>query len=541
MIRSRDFRALFVCILLVSAAPSARGQGGLNHLDDATVVPPGFFRIHVVTAWTRYDALFTPAGSSSRTLPLGAAFSSDSLGLLQLPRLANTQTAIQALTGSPFRLTLGSMQTVADARVVVSPFRAEYGLTPRLTLSVLVPFVRTRTSIFIRANPKGSEGNVGVNPASVSGAALAQDSAVVAQLVSATAALQTALQACRMNPMANSSCPVLLMRETEVSALLMSAASYSIALSAVYGSGANLPGAPVVPVVGSAADHLISGRIAQLDSSFHAFLTTAPTITARPAGARGVVGTDDLQTLLRDPAVGSIDSLATTERISVGDVEASATVLLHDGFADTTTRGASWRMRAALTGTLRLATGQTPTLGNPADIGTGNGTTQVEGRLATVIQRGAHLGISAAAQYTYSLTKGQSAAASIDARPAAGSSYEFQLAPRWRVGALLDLYAVYGFRHLNATNRVVPDIGFGLVPSAAAVAYHDGIYTEAGNAQSLGLGVHYSTVSAFDRGMAHLPIEVGFTHLETVSGAGQMPKSFRDQVEIRFYSPWNRR
>ena len=537
--RSRRLRARSICTLLTLSASLAGAQGGLSHLDDASILPPGFFRLHAITAWTRYDALFTGLGGA--VAPLSAAYSSDSLGVSQLPRLASTQNAIQALTGSPFRLSLGSVHASASARVVVTPIQADYGLSSRLTLGVLVPFVRTRTDIFIRVNPKGTEGNVGMNPASVNPGALAADSAVVAQIGSAVAALQTTLQGCKVNANSNAGCPALLARESDVNGLLQSATIYSVALSTVYGASAQVAGAPVVPVTGSATDVAIRARIAQFDSSFHAFLNSAPAISARPAGAGGVVGTSDWQQLARDPAVGGVDSLATTERISIGDIELSAKYLIHDGFADSAGRSALWHSRTTLTGTLRLGTGLTPTTSNPLDIGTGNGTTQAEGRLATVIQYGQHAGLSAAGQYAYSLSRSASNVAAPDYKPAAGSSYELQLAPRWQITDLLDAFGAYGFRHVNAMGGAMPDIQFLSAQLTGPVAYHDGVYTLAGNSQTVGVGVHYSTLSAFGRGSSRVPIDVGFTHLETMRGAGQMPKAFRDQVEIRLYYRWRAR
>jgi hypothetical protein len=531
--------ATTACLLLALTTSLAHAQGGLSHLDDATGVPPGLFRLDAITAWTRYSSLF--AGSGGGVVSLSAPYSSDSLGVAQLPRLANTQTAIQTLSGSPFHLSLGSIQTSAQARVVTTPVQVEYGLTRRWTLGVAVPFVRTRTTIFIRANPKGTEGNVGVNPASLNANALSSDSAVVAQFGAAVAALETTLQGCKGNALFDPGCATILAHQSDIGNLLQSATLYSATLGVVYGANAQVLGAPVVPVTGSATDLLIRSRIAQFDSSFHTYLSTAPSISARPAGALGVVGTVDWQSLVRDPAVAGVDSLGTTERINIGDVELSAKYLLHDGFADSSARAATWHSRTAITGTLRLGTGVTPSMSNPLDIGTGNGTTQVEGRLATVWQYGRHVGLSAAGLYAYSLSKGTGSEAALNYKPAAPSSYEVQLAPRWRVSDLFDISAAYGFRHIDAMTGSVPDMQLIAANLAGPVAYHDGVFTAAGNTQTVGLSVHYSSLSAFGRGGSALPIDIGFTHLEAITGAGAMPKTFRDQVEIRVYYRWRER
>ncbi|HEY5218192.1 MAG TPA: hypothetical protein VIJ16_00220, partial [Gemmatimonadaceae bacterium] len=396
MKRSHGIAALLVGLLLGIAPCTARAQADLGHLDDATVLPKGQFRFQAITAWTRYDSRFAPAGSASPTIPLGSEYSFDSLGVSQLPAFSGTQSAIQALTGSPFHLSLGSTQAAADARVTVTPLRAEYGLTRRITLGIMLPLVRTRTSILLRVNPNGNEGNVGINPASVNASALARDSEVVAQLVGAAATLQAESQSCQANANANANCSGILARQQDVNALLQSATGFATAFSAVYGANSQLKGAAVVPVAGSAADSLVRGRLTQLDSSFGAFLNTGSLITSTPAAAGGVVGTSDLAALLNDPGVAGFDSLKTTVRIGTGDVELSAAFLLFDGFTDTAaTSTRALRGRATLTGTFRLPTGQLSSTTNPLDIATGRGTSAVDARLATYIQRGSRLGMSA--------------------------------------------------------------------------------------------------------------------------------------------------
>jgi hypothetical protein len=536
--------------LFVAAAPRAlRAQAGLGHLDDATVVPAGRLRLDVTTAWTRFNARFAPGDSANPTIPLGADYSFDSLGVAELPALSGTQSAIGTLTGSPFKLSLGSTQAAADARIVVTPISAAYGLTKRITIGAMIPLVRTRTSIQLRVNPLGTEGNVGINPASVNLSAVARDSAVVAQLVSASASLQSELQACQANPGASPNCGTILAQQAQVTSLIQSATSFAATFGAVYGENAQIRGAPVVPVTGSAADVAIRGRLTTFDSSFQAYLNSGALITATPAAAGGVMGTDDLGTFLHDPGIAGFDSLKSTIKLSTGDLELSARVQLFDRFADsaTATRPGAFLGRATFTGTVSFPTGQRAFTTNPLDIGAGRGTMAVGGRLATYLQRG-HIGLSAAGEYTKPLGKTSSGAfpltagdlpfppSTSDAYPyTPGAITRFEVAPRLVITHQFGLSATYDYLNVGPndygfSSNVVDGMTVG-----GQVAVLDGVAVTPGTEQAAGFGITYSTVPDYDRGKAAFPIDVTFTHQETLTGAPRMPKAYRDQIQIRVY------
>ncbi len=557
MIRSRathNLRTLRLVLALVAVpGGSLLAQAGLTHLDDATMVPKGDFRLSAVSAWDRFNSLFSPPGAAKPTIPLGAGFSFDSLGVTQLPALAGTQNAIQSLTGSPFRLTLGSMQAAADARVSVTPISLEYGLARRLTLGVMLPLVRTRMSIMLRVNPNGNEGNVGINPASVSNTALLQDSLVVRQMSAAAATLQATLQACQADSTASANCSLILGRQQDVATLLQSAAQFETAFGSVYGASHDARGAAVVPLAGSAADDLVKLHLAAYDSSFRAFLSGGPLITATPAAAGGVVGTNDLAALLHEPGIAGFDSLQSTVRIAAGDVELSARFLLFDGFADSTA-SPGLRSRATLTGTYRLPTGQLSLPSNPLDIATGHGTSAAGARLAWYTQWG-RVGLAATGSYVESFGKTKTGPlplaygapfppSTADIYPyTPGPVMTFTVAPRIMITRLMGVNALYDYQHVaaNTYTSSFASSGSGTQLPITPMAEVDGIATAPGTLQAAGFGITYSTVSEYDRGKAALPIDVTFTHLEAISGAERMPKFFRDQIQIRLYYRRGRR
>ncbi len=553
----RAFVRISLFAVLAGALPhAARAQAGGGYLDDATVLARGQFRLDATSSWTRYNSLFAPAGSASKTVPLGAGLSFDSLGAAQLPALAPTQAAIAALTGSPFRLSLGQTQAAEDARVSVTPIRGEYGLTDRITLGFMVPLVRTRTSIMLRVNPLGTEGNVGINPAAVNHTALAADSAVFAQLVSAVGTLEASLSACQANPSAAPDCGTLLAQQQQVTDLLQSAANFSSAFAAVYGQNSQIRGAPVVPVKGSPADLAIRGRLASYDSSFQAFLNTGPLITSAPAAAGGVMGTGDLNAFLQDPGIAGFDSVASTIRISTGDVEVSARVRLFDDFLDSAkaSRPGAFLARSTFTGVVTLPTGQVALPTNPLDIGTGRGTLQIGGRFDAYLQRGSRLGLSLAAEYTKPTGKTKTGAFPLSVGmplPAStglgypytpGAIMRFEIAPRFILTHQFGFNAIWDYTNVGANTYTYPPTpAFGTPASAVPTATWNGINTAPGTQQAVGFGITYSTVPEYDRRKVGLPIDVSLTHLETLTGAPAMPKYWMDRIEVRFYYNRNRR
>lgn len=547
MTRSHSLPAL-LCFLVAAAVPvTARAQAGLSHLDDATMVPRGVWRLQAITAWTRFDSRFAPPGSADKSVPLGADFTFDSLGTAQLPALSGTQNAIQSLTGSPFRLSLGATRAAADARVVVTPIGVEYGLFRRLTLGAMIPLVRTRMSLMLRVNADSAAAaaaNVGLNPAALNAAALRQDSAVVQQLVNASASLQAALAACQANPSANTWCSNLLGRAQDVTTLVRNASEFAATVGAVYGQGADARGAAVVPLQGSAADALIRGRIAAFDSSFQALAAGTPRVSATPAAAGGPMGFNDFSGLVADPGIAGFDSLKSTVRVAPGDLELSARVLLFDEFENADTTHAGLHSRATLTGTYRLPTGQLATASNPLDIGTGRGTSSAGARLALYSQWGNRVGLTATAGYITSFGQTRQGAFPLGGAPfppstaniypyTPGAVLSFGVAPRVMLGRLIGINAMYDYLHVAANNY-----GAAVATSAGTpqpVAILDGISSAPGTTQSVGFGITYSTVTEYDRGKAALPMDITFTHLEALSGAARMPRSYRDQIQLRFY------
>jgi hypothetical protein len=102
----------------------------------------------------------------------------------------------------------------------------------------------------------------------------------------------------------------------------------------------------------------------------------------------------------------------------------------------------------------------------------------------------------------------------------AGNVLSLSLTPHYQLSGPFSIDGHYTLLHVGAdqyTGSAVIDAG---LPATTA--------------QQLGFGFTYS--SLVDRVPGRLPFEVSFSHVETVIGSGgPVPKTFRDQVELRVY------
>ena len=346
-------------------------------MSDATVVARGSLRLRGQVEWTRWDAIFGPGGKG--TLPIGSALSMD-LDVGALPVLQQAQIAVQTMTATPsVQLNVGTLTTSADSRIASVPVSLEYGLTSRITLGVTVPIVQSRTVVTTQLNGrKDSTANVGVNPAGFffNSTAFSTNAQVTTALDAATAALVARMQTCTTSP-TSSGCPAFNARRSEAQALAADAGTFSNAASDLYGTSANRPGAPFIPLAGGAIQQAIDAHLADIRTGFTSFGISAG--SGAFVAAKGAAANAQLQSLVNDETYGiGLDSIGTTETIALGDVELSATAQLFNSFTDSASGGVKWR--GALGGVVRLGTGHRPRENRPFDIGTGDGQTDVEVR-----------------------------------------------------------------------------------------------------------------------------------------------------------------
>ena len=474
-------------------------QAGLPHLGDATTPARGMLRFHAATAWTRYDARFAAGGVA----PLGALFTSDSLGVREIPRLAAAESLVAEATSTPFRLTMGRSRLDATAREEIIPLSMEYGVTNRLSVSVMMPVVRKRVAVQFRLDTTGGFGaNVGPNQHRTNSGAAQNNSTVQAQFASAAQQLQARLASCQGDP-AGPGCSALLAREAEALALIAASQAFAMQLEMIYGSLAS-SGQPFVPIAASDAQLAIETRIAAFNAQYRDLLSaTTDLLSAQPVAAGGPAGVADLNRYFASE--GLRDTVAMQERVGIGDVEIGVKFVVVQRTRPDTGR---FGVQLALASVLRLATGSDESPSEVMDMRLSPGTDRLDSRAIFDASFG-RFGVLAAARYETKLTAAEGVDPAIPrtADPLTDKHVtEISVAPRWHLSAPLSFHAAWSLRSADVT----------------------------GSSQLVGGGVSFSGFSSTRAGRTP-PIEMRYTHLEAVTGAAGQPRFFRDQIELRIY------
>ena len=502
----RAVRALAVLGLVACGAVGAMGQS-LPQVADPTTPRRGVFRISALSAWERYDARFAANG----TLPLGAIFNTDTLGVAQIPQLDTIQSAIAAALGSPFKLDLGAAKLNATARANIVPIGIEYGITDRLSVGVVFPVVRQRVAVeFVtypyrfdlsrcfpvdstNPTPCHSSANVGPNPNRTSATAAAVNLQVQAEFTDAESQLAAKLAACQADN-SGAGCAQVLAQGPQ---LLQASQSFASAVAALYGDGSTPTGGMAfVPSRSSTAQAAIAARVAGFNTQYRTLLGSGTDLlTTVPAGA-GFAGSADIQNYLVNEL--GRDSLGNVERLGYGDVEIGARLRLLERLRDSV-RGIG--TLATVAASVRLPTGSLLSPSEISDMRLGSGRVIVDSR-GILDVRSRRFGLLASAHAGIAVSTPDSTRAVPDKRV-----IDLDVAPRYHVSEPLAIHLAYSLR----------------------------AYDVSGTEQLAGGGVSYLSPSVYRRGAPSVPVEMRFTHLETISGTAGRPKFFIDQIELRIY------
>lgn len=521
-------------------ASRAVAQSTTSLIPDATVLPKRAIGLRVLTSWTRYDQLMGVGDGHN----IAATLNTDSLGTAAVPQFAIAESAIRTASGlSNFRLTAGNLVAIGDSRIVTAPLIAQYGVTSRLTIGVVIPLVETRTTLFGQLNPHLGLANVGPNPALSNSSVLAQNASLVASFRGAAASLQQKLTQCQATP-SGAGCSTLLDQQAAAQSLIQTTTVFTGAVENLYGTGDTHPGQQFVPINAGPAQVAINTQVQSLSAQYQAFLGN--TISGTFIGAGGPGARAAFQDLLA--SLGR-DSLHSTDRSSIGDISFGATYQLANTFGDTTQAAASaTRYRVAVNGTLRLGTGQPASRQTLLDIGTGYGQPGIQIGGAADVQFGKRYTVTASGSYTTQLgtidvgrlANPGNALLPLDISPlnlggtySAGNVVELSIVPRVKVAGYFALTGQYSLVHTAADQY---SLGGAVPPATSASATLTGLGAASASAQQVGFGFLYSTIVGPDRGPGRFPFEASFSHLETISASGgPIAKAFRDQIELRVY------
>ena len=529
----------------------------LGPFTDATVLPRGVLRVGIEPTWWHATHRFSgglagrPEGSRE---PLGADFDRDSITPAMFEPLRAVAGTLAAITGNnALPLTLGRLQVDFDASAVHTPITFEYGVSRRLTLGVMVPYISTRNEVYANPNPSRTGGTMGVNPALTFAGARAQNAGVVSQLAAAATALRGQLAACAGS--SDPACAAINADRAGAEQLAGSAEAVAQGIASVYGTQAG-EGSRFSPVAGSPVQLAVAGRLAALATSFGGYLgsPTAGTswIDARPVGA-APLALGDFQTIVADETFGiAALPFSTVEIKKIGDVELGAKLLLLDSFGGAVPQRidpAGVKYRLSLGGVYRMGTGQLESADDLNDIGTGDAQNDIEGSLFADLLFGSRVWVSAVARYGVQQADVQPRR--IPSAPGEpfpslyrrhtvtrdlGDYIAAEVTPRYAVTDALLVSASYRYYSKPEDAHSGTFQGQDLEGNDVTI---DASLLDAGTArteQRLLGALTYSTMAAYYRGGASIPLEVSYTLGRTTAGSGNVPQSITHAIALRVYA-----
>ena len=543
-----------LAVLAVVAPLRSDAQAVLGVGDDAVVLPAGAVRLRVLSNWTRFYDRYgknTRGRKNGAVEPLGIDFTLDTIGSAQFESLAPLQSGIRALAGMPdFTASLGASVVRVRDNILTTPVAVELGVTKRVSVGLLVPFVTATSDVDFRVNPTGREPTLGFNPTLGFADAVNANATLLSQFDSAAAALNRSLAGCAANP-AGPGCGPLNANAANARALITNSASFAAALGMVYGGRNGARGSAFVPIAGTAAQAAIEARVASFRALYAAFGQNAITIAGPRAAAPLTIA--DAQRVLSDSAFGvRAQPLATSVTRGIGDIDLVVKVNVFDTFgpdpkARLAPHGFNWRQSVG--GVFRFGTGKLDRADNFTDLGTGNHQNDIEVRSYTDLLYGAHFWLSLVARYNWQMadqavmritqTPDRELAAAYRQQTVQrdlGDVFDVEVNPRWVLNDFVSVAGHYYYRR-KFTDRYrgafsVSDLnGQPLLLDASALD----LETEA-REHRFGGGVSYSTVAAYEHGKARLPLEITYFHYQTTLGSGgNVPKLSGDQVQLRVY------
>ncbi len=538
----RRIGAVAACAVLAAAVPGAtvHAQAVAGVGDDAIPIPAKRLRLFMGAQWDQWDQRLLPDGGRE---PLLSGLSTTDFGTTQLPALETAQSGIRALSGaSDFSLSLGPLEARGGVRQATTIFRADFGITRRVSVGIRVPYVEVVHDARLVLNRQGVDANVGANPARTNAQALTANGSIFVQLGNARTQLLDAIAGCTTG--GTDTCDAILANPAAAAALAARAEAFRTAWREVYGDG-TYPGAPVVPVQSSSAHEAIADALAALRTDFaRYFTTTIP--ESGPLGPTRVYGSAGLQELAQDSAFGvNADTLDRAFRAGMGDVDIEARVLLFDTWGgdqiarlSTTTSG----FRVLASGGWRFGTASSAQSNEPFALATGDGVNALLFRITGDAVWKQRAWVSATLRGTTPLADEAvvrlPGAGFTDlffvGRPQAasrklGQRFDLEIAPRLNLGDKFGVSALWMVRSIGADRYEPLDGG-------------EAYTSPSGTVQFGSLGVTYSTLAAYARGQSKFAVEVHFAHDVALTASGvTVPSLSRDRLELRVFPRFPRR
>jgi hypothetical protein len=501
---------------------------------DESLVPRGRLRLEATTSFTSWDARFGRRDEGGSLVEekedLGSDLT-DPIGTSLFPTIRTLEEQIRAMTADPsYSSVLGSIQGRVAHDVTRIDFGAHLGVFDWLTLGVVIPWMKTRTSLATAVRVDSASADLGLNPT------VTDADAVISFLdgaeAAASAAMDRAAGLCGADP-GSADC-------SSAQTLADRAGSFRTAARTAYFSS------PFFPRGGTTTAGALQAAASALDGDLSAaglpglgapmafateFLTDASFLSLPARGATGIQGA----------------SLAPIDGIwAVGDVELSASFRILDGELRDSAAPAP-RLRYTLGGALlaRMGTGQVDDTDVFLDVGTGDGQMDFEARAFGALDWGRRLGLRGGVRYgvqgSTSLLRRvappeivmPSAATRRAVRWSPASYVALELAPHFRFSRELALdfhYRVYS-KGADSYEILGEEVEGSIPVDITDLERESGV-----TLHQTGIGLTYSTLEAWRAGEAPKPLELRLRLLSASSGSGgQVPVTTRVEFGIRLF------
>lgn len=549
-------RSLAIATLLAlatAAAEPAHAQRVLGPTLDATTLRRGVLR----TSFEGENILLRGRWADGESQTLGAGLGGP-LDERRAPALLGLSSAFGALGIADLDVNLGNAEFDLRQRLAVTRLGLEYGITDRVTFRVRAPFVRSRAEGSLGFD--GSSATAGLNPSLAGSGVAASNRSVVDAYSNAATALQARRDACVANASAFPECTGILAEGAQVSAAIARAAQLANTFTAIYGANGLGTGMRYVPMQGSGLEDILGTIAAGLRNDYTRWGTPiAVTGTGLPLGAQAPITAAELNSIyFTDPALAPIGfrakPLRRSARQDLGDVDVGLTVKLFDDFPTDSARFAAsqFGLRHSVALTYRLGGGNFDVPDNIIDLGTGSGHDAIalhaitdvivnERFWATVA-----LGWARGAEHERTLRlpvrRGDDLIdpfrlTRVSITPA--NMWEMRVAPRWQFNDYLGVGGEWRFRARGEDAVRSIDPAAMMVIPGVPLNYGDGAMQTPSDANEhrWAWTMSYSTLGSNPRGVARLPLELFYTHEQSVgSSRGIVPRRWEDRIQLRFYT-----
>lgn len=536
--------------LATATAPAAHAQRVLSPTLDATTLRRGVLR----TSFEGENILLRGRWADGESQTLGAGLGGR-LDERRAPELLSLSSAFGGLGIADTDVNLGNAEFDLRQRLAVTRLGLEYGITDRVTFRVRAPFVRSRAEGSLGFD--GSFATAGLNPSLAGSGVAASNRSIVDAYANAASALQARRDACVANASAFPECTGILAEASQVSAAIARAAQLASAFTTIYGADGLGAGMRYVPMQGSGLEDFLGTIAAGLRNDYTRWGTPiAVTGTGLPLGAQAPITAAELNGIYTDPRPDGFGALPLrrSARQDLGDVDIGLTVKLFDDFPTDSARFAAkqFGLRHSVALTYRLGGGNFDLPDNIIDLGTGSGHDAialhaitdviVNERFWATLSLGWARGAEHERTMRLPVTRGDDLIdpfrlTRVSITPA--NMWELRVAPRWQFNDYLGVGGEWRFRARGEDAVRSIDPAAMMVVPGVPLNYGDGAMQTPSDANEhrWAWTVSYSTVGSNARGVARLPLDLFYTHEQSVgSSRGIVPRRWEDRIQLRFYT-----